>query len=115
MHWNDPLFLCSGITGAGLLIITFIVKAFVPKEINDFYGYRTKQSKKSKEAWDFAQQHSGQLMIWVAIFNMILGVVGFSIGFSVGVGISISMIGLTVSFIYLFWDTEKELKEKFSE
>ena len=115
IYWNDPLFLCSGIIGTSLLIITLIMRAFVPKEINNFYGYRTRRSMVSQVAWNFAQLHSNRLMIWVAIFNILLGLIGLFIGFSVGVGISISMIGLFGSLIYLVWDTERELKERFSE
>ncbi len=52
-----------------LLPITMIVfgRVFIykpPKEINSFYGYRTKMSMKNKESWIFAHQYIGKLW-WI--------------------------------------------------
>ena len=47
------------------LIITVVGVVFwmyPPKKINEFYGYRTIRSRKSQEAWDFAQRYSAKLM-----------------------------------------------------
>ena len=33
-----------------------------PRQINEFYGYRTIRSRKSQEAWDFAQKYSAKMM-----------------------------------------------------
>ena len=33
-----------------------------PRQINEFYGYRTTRSRKSQEAWDFAQRYSAKLL-----------------------------------------------------
>ena len=33
-----------------------------PRQINEFYGYRTTRSRKSQEAWDFAQKYSAKMM-----------------------------------------------------
>ena len=35
---------------------------YPPKKINEFYGYRTTRSRKSQEAWDFAQKYSAKMM-----------------------------------------------------
>ncbi|MDF2941757.1 MAG: hypothetical protein K0S01_615 [Herbinix sp.] len=36
---------------------------YPPKDIEDYYGYRTKRAMKSKETWKFAQKYAGK--IWV--------------------------------------------------
>lgn len=33
-----------------------------PRQINEFYGYRTTRSRMSQEAWDFAQRYSAKLL-----------------------------------------------------
>lgn len=47
-----------------------------PKEINDFYGYRTKRSKKSQKAWDYAQVKCGntwfKLGVGLGIISIVL-------------------------------------------
>lgn len=115
MNWTDPLFLCSGITGVSLVIATLIFRKFPAREINDLYGYRTRRSRMSQEAWDFSQIYSGELMIWVGIYNCLLAVLGLFISFSVLWGLLISMLFLGASCFYLFWKTEGELKKRFGE
>ena len=45
-----------------LTVIGFAFWMYPPKQINEFYGYRTTRSRKSQEAWDFAQRYSAKLM-----------------------------------------------------
>ena len=44
------------------LVVGIVFWAYPPKKINEFYGYRTTRSRKSQEAWDFAQKYSAKLM-----------------------------------------------------
>lgn len=58
-----PLFLINFLTGAIFIIVALIQLKFPPKKINSLYGYRTKNSMKSQETWDFAQLYSAKLML----------------------------------------------------
>ncbi|MCS7054393.1 MAG: SdpI family protein [Ignavibacterium sp.] len=60
---NKPLFVINFLTGFIFIIAAIIQLKFPPKKINSFYGYRTKSSMKSSEAWDFAQTYSSKLML----------------------------------------------------
>ncbi|MEQ9231425.1 MAG: SdpI family protein [Cyclobacteriaceae bacterium] len=113
MNWSDPLFITSGITGASLVLIGLIVRRFPPKEMNDLYGYRTKRSKASQEAWDFAQEYSNDLLIWIGIYNILIGSIGLFISVPEFGGMVLSMIFIGISLGYLFWKTEAELKKRF--
>ena len=115
MNWTDPLFLSSGITGVSLLIAAFISERFPAKEINDLYGYRSERSKSSQAARDFSQKYATGLMYWVALYNCLVAVPGLFISLHVGWAITLSMTVLLASCGYLFWDTERELKKRFSE
>ena len=44
------------------LVVGVVFWMYPPKKINEFYGYRTTRSRKSQEAWDFAQRYSAKLM-----------------------------------------------------
>lgn len=44
------------------LVVGIVFWMCPPKKINEFYGYRTTRSRKSQEAWDFAQRYSAKLM-----------------------------------------------------
>ena len=43
-------------------VVGVVFWMYPPKKINEFYGYRTTRSRKSQEAWDFAQRYSAKLM-----------------------------------------------------
>lgn len=45
------------------------------KEINDFYGYRTKRSKKSQKAWDYAQVECGNTWFKFGIGLLIIAII----------------------------------------
>ena len=45
-----------------LTVVGVVFWMYPPKKINDFYGYRTTRSRKSQEAWDFAQRYNAKLM-----------------------------------------------------
>lgn len=115
MNWTDPLFLCSRLTAVSFIILGMVMKRYPPKEINDFYGYRTSRSKVSQEAWDFAQVYSSELIIWVGFYNGLGAVLGLFVGLSTGWSLAVFMAILIVSCIYLFTKTESELKRRFGE
>jgi uncharacterized membrane protein len=45
-----------------LLVVGVVFWTYPPKKINGLYGYRTTRSRKSQEAWDFAQRYSAKLL-----------------------------------------------------
>lgn len=51
-----------------LVGLIFIIK---PPKFNEFYGYRTTYSMKSKEAFEFANKHFAKLWLIFGIFSVI--------------------------------------------
>ncbi len=115
MNLLDPLFLTSGFSGLILIVAAIIIQKFPPKEINDLYGYRSGRSKQSQEAWDFAQPYSAELLIWVGIYNILIGTLGIFYSLQLGWAMGISITFLLASCGFLFWKTERELKRRFGE
>ena len=58
------MLVCSLITPVIMVITGIIFTKHSPKEINDLYGYHTKRSTESPEAWKFANEYLGRL--WLA-------------------------------------------------
>ena len=115
MNFSDPLFISSGITGVSLVVLGLLTKQFPPREINDFYGYRTKKSMENQEAWDFAQIYSSDLVVWIGVYNLAFSTLGLLISLSILAGVGLSMVFLFGTIGYLFWRTEKEIKSRFGE
>ncbi|MDQ1265563.1 MAG: hypothetical protein QG635_714 [Bacteroidota bacterium] len=96
--------------GAGLLMLKK-----PPKKINDFYGYRTRRSKLSQEAWDFSQAYSGNLMKNSGLALIAFGFLSLLFGsFSIHIFI-IEMSAIIIGAFYPIYLTEKKLKELFDE
>ena len=115
MNWSNSIFIISGGAGASFMLGYLFTKIWPAKEINDFYGYRTKRSKGSQEAWDFAQKYSTQMMGYIALLNLALGMSGLFIEIAETLSLIISMGFMIITVIWLFWKTEGKLKERFGE
>lgn len=50
-----------------MIAIGLYFKKNAPKNINYFFGYRTKRSMKSRETWAFAHEYCGRLWVRVGI------------------------------------------------
>ena len=50
------------ISALTLTVVGIVFWKYPPKKINGLYGYRTTRSRKSQEAWDFAQRYSAKLL-----------------------------------------------------
>ncbi len=116
MNFANPLFIIPIITGPLVIIIMLITLKFPPKKINSLYGYRTKRSMSSHEAWDFAQPYSGKMMLkYMAIYTLtaILPLVFNDINEFVGVVLALVLMIVFMAIPII--KTEKELKIRFGE
>ena len=71
--WNQfQLFITPIMTSIISIVIGFIMLKYPPKEINMLYGYRTKKSMSSQEAWDFSQKYASKKMIQIGIILLLI-------------------------------------------
>lgn len=95
----------------------YYFKKYPAKKINNMVGYRTKRSKASQEAWDFAQVYSsGLLFTW-----SLAGIAGLALQLYTNKSLTPNTVAITGIGILLaivggvFYFTEKELKNNFGE
>src|SRR5690606_34150611 len=81
-----------------------------PKNINAFYGYRTKRSMSSNELWQYANSFWPKLVLKLSFLTLF-----FQIALFVFFGFIVSILGagiIWVLFLFLsIYITEKKLKE----
>ncbi|PKL79181.1 MAG: hypothetical protein CVV25_08925 [Ignavibacteriae bacterium HGW-Ignavibacteriae-4] len=114
MNLENPLFLIPILIGPIIIIIMLVTLKFPPKKINSLYGYRTKRSMASQEAWEFAQPYSVKMMLrYMVIYTL-------TAAFSVPMkdidpimGVVLSLIAMMVFMAIAIIKTEKELKARF--
>lgn len=112
---ETPLFLIPVLSGIIFILTGLLMYKFPPKSINSFYGYRTNNSMKNQERWDFAQKYSAVEMIKLASLLVLSGLFGFLIKLNemAGMIIGLALMGLMV--VVLFYKVEKAIKNKFGE
>lgn len=102
-----------GATGFVIWLTALYVLRNPPEKRNGIYGYRTKRSRQSQEAWDFAQIYSSELMkysgLGLIIFSGLLYFVPIRSIFMHLIVITGSML---ILLFPLYW-TERELKARF--
>lgn len=91
-----------------------------PKEINVFFGYRTRRSMKSRETWEFAHKYCGRLWFYFGLCMIPADLAALSIaaalipdadGFAIAMSAAV-LIEIAVMFIPLA-KTERALDREF--
>lgn len=113
MNFENELIVLGIVVGPIFLLAGAVLYFFPPKKINSLYGYRTANSMKNQQRWNFSQKYAGKCM---AILGFIFGLVIFLLSFlsfsettnvAVGIGLLILMA------VILIWIVERKLKQKF--
>ena len=107
----------SGVTlilGTLILMIGLLFRIFQPKNINRFYGYRTQNSMRNKNAWSMANKYSANLMIIYGALSAIAGIISSFIP-----RLNTNYTGFGILLIILFfgliiYQTESLLKKHFN-
>lgn len=115
--WIVMLF-CSLLIPGCMLLFGWMFRASPPEKINDWYGYRTKRSKRSPEAWDFAHRFAGKVWqrwgLWTLALSvgvMLLLLKGSDTAVALG-GLGLMLLQL-IPMVAVIPITEKELKKRF--
>lgn len=106
------MLICLLLTPLTMLLIGRSFKNHPPKEINGIYGYRTKRSRQSEEAWEFAHIYCGK--IWQTAGMIMLPFFGSSVNTTAIAGLIILTLQTLVMCITII-PVESALKKKFGK
>jgi len=115
MNLTNPLFIIPALTGPAFLIIGALMLIFPPKNINSLYGYRTSNSMKSQERWDFAQIFSAKEMIKAGAILLLTTIASLFytpdeiVGTILGVSLMLAVV------ILLVVKTERAIAKRFDK
>lgn len=112
----NPMLIILSLTGIIYLVAGIIQLKFPPKNINSLYGYRTKKSMKSQEAWNFAQEYSAKKSLQLGLLMLLLGVLSVFLPAStwqIQAYLSVLIVILFSGILIIL--TEKKLKDKYEK
>jgi len=110
---NNAVFITLMVAGIAIWLVGLYAKKNPPKKRNKVYGYRTIQSMKSQEAWDYAQIVGTSRMINSAQIMCFLAIPALFLPLSETIGALIATAIIIALLVMSMVKTEKELKEKF--
>ena len=101
-----------------MLVFGGIFRVAPPKDINVWYGYRTRRSMATPEAWDFAHRYAGKIWLHLGIWTLALTAAALALLFGrdedtvswAGLGVMMAQIVPMIMVIPL---TERALKKNF--
>ena len=103
------------LVGTIYILAALISHFFPPKKINHLYGYRTVNSMKNQEQWDFAQKYSTIQMVKAGFLMVILSAIGFVIPLSENLNLILGLsLAILITFLMIF-SVEKAIKKKFPD
>ena len=114
------MLVCNLLMPVIMIVIGIIMMKSPPKKINHFVGYRTSRSMDNQESWNFANKHSGKLMIIygaIAIIPSVVIMLPFygSDDDTVGIISTVIMVFQLILIIIPVILTERILKRKENE
>jgi hypothetical protein len=109
----ENLFFMPFLIGIIFSNTALIMYRFPVKKINYLFGYRTKNSMKNQQIWNFSQKFSSIKMLQSGLFLVAFSFLGMvfhpdeKVQLIVGIGLSILVC------VFLFYTTEKAIKKNF--
>ena len=111
-HFLSLILVVSGII---FCLAAFLHKRFPPKQINFFYGYRTRQSMKNSESWNFAQSLSSSKMKNMSFRLIGLGLIMSFVRLEILLSLCIGTTSVISMLVLMIFQIENELKKHFSK
>ena len=111
--------LCFFIVPVIMLIVGMVSRSHPKKEINGTVGYRSRRSKASQEAWDYAQELMAKYILVGMGIDLAIGIVGALISLTIkdvsvaGILMSVVMLIQVIPLIVMIPMIEGKLKERF--
>ena len=121
MGLNILFMICVVLVPVIAIITGYKMKTKPPKEINNTVGYRTRRSKASQEAWDFANVYCGKNTFIYGIVSLPVSIAFYALlTVSAHWGklpamLVVMLVQIVTMAIAMAVPTEMKLKEKFGE
>jgi uncharacterized membrane protein len=97
-----------------VFILVGLVEYIFPPRSRNQKGYRTKNSLKSQEHWDFAQKYSAKITLISALCLIVISFIGSLFPFSDTTGFIASLIVIVFFAFFIRQKTEKAIKDRFN-
>ncbi len=115
MNFLNPLILIPITTGPIFFFAGLLMLIFPPKKINMIYGYRSKNSMKDQQRWNFAQHYAAKKMMIYGSILTLSAVTGIILELNETAGMIAGLGMMVLMVVLLIIDTERAINKKFGK
>ncbi|GAB2496190.1 SdpI family protein [Algoriphagus taiwanensis] len=115
LQFESSLFWIPLTTGLIFLLVGGMMKNYPPEEINGLYGFRTRRSMQSQEAWNFAQTKGADQMILAGKIGLLLRLLGLFIPSTGKWDLFLGLIWVFAASGGMIYSVERALIQKFEK
>jgi uncharacterized membrane protein len=109
------MFLPQLVLSVVFIIAGLLMAKYPPRKINPLYGYRTRRSMQSQEAWNYAQRVSSRRIVLSGIAGIFVFIAAWMLEFNEGIQVILMIATLFLSLVYVVYNVERNLKKKFPD
>jgi uncharacterized membrane protein len=109
------MFLPQLVLSVVFILVGLIMAKYPPRKINPLYGYRTRRSMQSTDAWKYAQRISSRRMVAAGFGGLLLFFAGWALGLNEGVQAILLIASLLFIVVYVIYSVERSLAKKFPD
>ncbi len=109
------MFLPQLVLSVVFIIAGLLMAKYPPRKINPLYGYRTRRSMQSVDAWKYAQRVSSRRMVVAGFGGLLLFIAGWVLQLKEGVQVLLLIATLLFIVVYVIYTVERGLAKKFPD
>lgn len=109
------MFLPQLVLSVVFILAGLIMAKYPPRKINPLYGYRTRRSMQSTDAWKYAQRISSRRMVAAGLAGLLLFIAGWLLNLKEGVQGIMLIASLLLIVVYVIYSVERSLARKFPD
>jgi uncharacterized membrane protein len=109
------MFLPQLVLSVAFILVGLIMAKYPPRKINPLYGYRTRRSMQSTDAWKYSQRISSRRLVVAGFGGLLLFFAGWALGLNEGVQAILLIACLLFIVVYVIYSVERSLAKKFPD
>ena len=109
------MFLPQLVLSVVFILAGLLMAKYPPRKINPLYGYRTRRSMQSTDAWKYAQRISSRRMVVAGFGGLLPFFAGWALGLNEGVQAILLLASLLFIVVYVIYSVERSLARKFPD
>ncbi len=109
---ENLLFLIPIIVGPIFILAGILLLKYPPAKINIIYGYRTSNSMKNQDTWNFAQRYSAKVLIKAGLIYSLTAIIGLIYQPEKYISVLLGLLLMLITILMVYLRVEKAISNR---